>query len=153
MDLMRHSGDDPALPAILNLICSSFAYMDGVIDPPSSMHLMTLDGFCATATTAEIWSLGPRLSACIVLSPKPDTLYLGKLCVTSQARGTGLARRLIDHAANRATALKLQSLTLEVRIELTENHAVFGAMGFVETKRTAHPGYTRPTSITFVKRA
>jgi hypothetical protein len=36
-----------------------------------------------------------------------------------------------------------------VRIELTQNHAVFVAMGFLETSRSAHKGFAEPTSITF----
>jgi hypothetical protein len=35
------------------------------------------------------------------------------------------------------------------RVELTETHATFRALGFTETGRTAHPGFDRPTSITF----
>ena len=44
------------------------------------------------------------------------------------------------------------ALELQTRIELTGNHAAFRRMGFVETARTAHPGFDRPTSITFRKR-
>ena len=151
MELTRHLKDDPNLPAILTLIRDSFAYMDGIIDPPSSMHHMTLDSLRADAETREIWSLGPPLSACVVLSPKPNTLYIGKLCVAKHARGTGLAHHLIQHAEHRARALRLPTLTLEVRIELTANHASFKAMGFNEVARTAHQGYPHPTSITFQK--
>jgi hypothetical protein len=42
-------------------------------------------------------------------------------------------------------------LELQTRVELEENHAAFRAMGFAEAGRTAHPGYDRPTSITFRK--
>ena len=48
-----------------------------------------------------------------------------------------------------AVALHLPVLELQTRVELTENHATFRALGFVEVARTAHPGYDRPTSITF----
>ena len=34
----KHSPGDDALSAILTLVQQSFAYMDGRIDPPSSMH-------------------------------------------------------------------------------------------------------------------
>jgi hypothetical protein len=40
---------------------------------------------------------------------------------------------------------------LQTRIELVENHAIFAALGFVETARTAHKGYDRPTTLTFRK--
>ena len=49
----------------------------------------------------------------------------------------------------RAKALGLRGVELQTRIELTANHATFAALGFVETERTAHPGYDRPTTLTF----
>ena len=38
------------------------------------------------------------------------------------------------------------------RIELTENHATFAALGFAKVAETAHPGYKRATSITLRRR-
>ena len=46
---------------------------------------------------------------------------------------------------------KKRFLELQTRIELTENHATFGALGFKKIAETAHPGYSRPTSITMRK--
>ena len=43
---------------------------------------------------------------------------------------------------------RVQDLELQTRIELTENQATFGRMGFVKTAETAHEGFDRPTSIT-----
>ena len=63
--------DDPRLADVLALIRSAFAYMDGVIDPPSSMHDLTLDTLRAQARTGEVWVLP---GACVVLTPQPDTL-------------------------------------------------------------------------------
>lgn len=42
-------------------------------------------------------------------------------------------------------------LELETRIELLENHATFAALGFVRVTESAHPGFSRPTSITMRK--
>jgi hypothetical protein len=47
-----------------------------------------------------------------------------------------------------ARALGRPLLELQTRVELTENHAIFAALGFREVGRTAHPGYDRPTSVT-----
>ncbi len=136
------------LVEILALIREGFAYMEGRIDPPSSMHSLTLEALQDHRRIGEIWSLGPPLSACVFLTPKPDALYIGKLCVAAQARGRGLARHLIGLAENRARTLRLPGLELQTRVELTGNQATFAALGFTETARTAHPGYDRPTSIT-----
>ncbi|MEY1554059.1 GNAT family N-acetyltransferase [Yoonia sp. R2331] len=142
----RISPDDPDLPAMHALIHRCFAGMEGRVDPPSSVHRLTLKALKAQARDAELWALP---DACMILAPKADTLYLGKLAVDAAARGQGRARQLITWAKTRARALQKTSLTLETRIELTENHAIFRALGFRETARTAHPGFDRPTSITF----
>ncbi|OYX45013.1 MAG: hypothetical protein B7Z02_02965 [Rhodobacterales bacterium 32-67-9] len=148
----RLSGDEPMRP-ILNLIRSAFAYMDGVVDPPSSVHRLSEEGIARTAREGEVWVLtdGARPLACVFLSPKADRLYIGKLAVAESHRGQGLARQLLAHAETRARALGLPLLEMQSRVELAGNHAAFEAMGFVRAGETAHEGYDRPTSLTFRK--
>lgn len=140
---------DPALwPAILALLRGAFAYMEGRIDPPSSLRDLTEDALTRQAQTGEIWIIGAPV-ACVFLTPKPDALYVGKLAVAAESRGQGLARRLIDQAEARARAMGLPALELQTRVELVENQTAFRKMGFVEVGRTAHKGFDRPTSITY----
>lgn len=140
---------DPALwPAILALLGKAFAYMDGRIDPPSSLRDLTPEALTRQARTGEVWVIGAPV-ACVFLTPRPGSLYLGKLAVAASHRGQGLARRLVDQAEVRARALRLAALELQTRVELAENQRAFEAMGFVEVRRTAHPGFDRPTSITY----
>lgn len=134
--------------SLLALIRSEFAFMDGRIDPPSSMHRLTEAEIARQAEQGEIWVVGDPPIACIFLTQKPGVLYLGKLAVSSAHRGRGLARCLINLAAHRARALDLRELELQVRVELVENQRAFAALGFAETGRSAHPGYARPTTIT-----
>lgn len=138
---------------VIRLLTGAFAYMDGLIDPPSSLTRMTPESFAAEARDKELWVIpgpdGPV--ACIVLSPAADHLYLGKLAVAAEYRGRSLARQMIALAERRARALGLPRLRLQSRVELSGNHATFAHMGFRETARTAHPGHDRPTSITFEK--
>ncbi len=148
MDAYRLLPGDPRLAEALRLIRDSFAFMDGRVDPPSSMHRLTLEEMERQAASAEIWALGDPVTACVVLTPKPDCLYLGKLAVNGRLRRAGLARRLVDLALARARVLGLPQVELQVRVELIENQAAFARMGFTETGRTAHAGYDRPTSIT-----
>ncbi|MBS0564975.1 MAG: GNAT family N-acetyltransferase [Proteobacteria bacterium] len=153
----RRLTPDSDFAPVLSLVREAFAFMEGRIDPPSSVARLTTASLAASAARGEIWVLedpdapeGPI--ACAVLTPHPDHLYLGKLAVAPAFRGQGLARQLVGHAAGRAKALGLAELRLETRVELTENHAAFRAMGFSETGRSAHAGYDRPTSITFTLR-
>ena len=135
--------------ALLRLIQTEFAAMDGRIDPPSSMHHLTVEAIAEQARTGEIWVMGAPPLACMFLTPKATVLYLGKLAVASQHRGQGLSRALIEKAATRARALGLGAVEVQVRIELMENHALFRAMGFVEIGRSSHAGFDRPTTVIF----
>ncbi|MBL4928312.1 GNAT family N-acetyltransferase [Fuscibacter oryzae] len=136
---------------LLRLIQTEFAYMEDRIDPPSSMHNLTTANLAGQAETAEVWAIGTPAIACMVLTPKVGCLYLGKLAVSATHRGKGLARLMVDLACERAAALGLPAVELQTRVELVENQATFRALGFAETARTAHFGYSRPTSITFRK--
>lgn len=147
-----HRATDPCdWTALLHLIQSAFAGMEGRIDPPSSMHALTPDGIARQAREGEVWVIGAPPIACIFLTPKTGSLYLGKLAVAEGHRHLGLARRLIDLAETRARALGLPLLELQTRVELVENHATFAALGFRQTGASAHPGFDRPTSLTFTR--
>ena len=69
--------------------------------------------------------------------------------MTQTARGQGLARKMVELAIARARVLSLPSVSLQTRMELVENHATFTALGFEMTGTTAHPGFNRPTSLSF----
>lgn len=146
----RMAAEEDFAPA-LALIQSSFAYMDGRIDPPSSAHRLTTGDLARAAQSGEVWVVEDpgQLIACVVLTPKPDHLYLGKLAVDPAFRRQGLAAQLVSRAIKQTRTRALPELRLETRVELAENHATFRAMGFAETARTAHPGFDQPTSLTF----
>ncbi|MDT8327647.1 MAG: GNAT family N-acetyltransferase, partial [Roseovarius sp.] len=144
---MRRYGSNDDFVALHALLTRCFAYMEGRIDPPSSLTRLTVEGLRAMAERQEIWVIEDqeRPVACMILTPRPDTLYLGKLAVDNDRRGIGLARALIDHALHRAALLGRNSVTLQTRVELVENHAAFAALGFHQSAQSAHPGYDRPT--------
>lgn len=148
MTPVRHSADSPWLQDVLDLIQVSFASMDGVVDPPSSIHRLDLAALCRAAVVGEVWSLDTPPRAAVILTPKADVLYLGKLAVAASHRRRGYAAQMVDLAMMRARARGLAAVELESRVELTQVHMAFAALGFVEVGRTAHAGYQRPTSIT-----
>lgn len=137
--------------AILMLIKSEFAYMDGRIDPPSSMKTLTIADIADQAHAGEVWVIGGPPIACVFLTPKADALYIGKLTVAKSHQRQGIAGVLVDLAARRAQDLGLAALELQSRIELIPNHAVFAALGFTVIAQTAHPGFDRVTALTFRK--
>lgn len=144
--------------ALLALLQRAFAFMDGRIDPPSSLTSMDA---AALQTKAQGEHLilahhgaagSARLVGCVFAAARPDCVYLGKLAVDEAWRGRGLARRLVNAAAQFAQAQQRGALELQTRIELRENHLAFEAMGFVKAGESMHPGYSRATSITMRKR-
>jgi GNAT superfamily N-acetyltransferase len=135
---------------LLALVMGSFAYMDGVIDPPSSAHRLTV----ATLNDKVRDEIGliaevdGRFVGCAFLRPEPDFLYVGKLAVSPEAQGAGIGSRFLTEAEAIARELGKPALRLETRIELTGNHRRFGAWGFFRTAEKSHAGYER---ITFVE--
>jgi GNAT superfamily N-acetyltransferase len=149
--LPRRMSPTEDMGPVYALLTVAFASMEGRIDPPSSLNLMGPDDLAIKAARAELWVIdgaeGPL--ACMLLTPRADTLYLGKLAVTQTARGKGLARQMVELAIVRARLLGLPSVSLQTRMELVENHTTFTALGFEMTGTTAHPGFDRPTSLSF----
>ena len=135
--------------ALHALIMEAFAYMDGRIDPPSSAHKLTPENLQekARTETAIIATENDQLLGCVFCKPEPETLYIGKFAISPKAQGQGIGRLLLAAAETQARERALPALRLETRIELTDNHAVFGKWGFVKTAENAHAGYDRPTSI------
>lgn len=139
--------------ALHALIMKAFAYMDGRIDPPSSAHRLTPENLREKASV-EIGIVAiedGQLLGCVFCKAEPETLYIGKFAISPKAQGKGLGRLLLTATENLARELGLGTLRLETRIELTNNHAVFGKWGFVKTAENAHAGYDRPTSIEMKK--
>lgn len=149
MDTIRLGPGFDRYDELLALILAAFAYMDGRIDPPSSAHALTVDSLRQKASEEIAFGVisGGELLGCVFLRPEPNCLYIGKLAVAPASQGTGIGRQLIAIAEETARSLSLPTLRLQTRIELTENHEIFAAWGFVEAGRSAHAGFAGPTSI------
>jgi GNAT superfamily N-acetyltransferase len=136
--------------ALHALLRASFAYMDGRIDPPSSLDAMTEADLRAKAQRERLVVAyeGDKLIGCAFADLRADCVYIGKVAVATHARGRGVARRIIAVAEALARAAGRGVLELQTRVELVENHRTFAALGFTKVAETAHEGYSRPTSIT-----
>ncbi len=140
-----HRRDDEELGEILRLIQDSFAYLHQRVDPPSSMHHLTISEISENCCSGEVWTIGVPIIACMFLKLKDDALYIGKLAVSENERGRGVGKKMIDHAVGRAVVHNKNFLELYTRIELTENHLAFSKLGFKTITEASHPGYVKPT--------
>ena len=137
--------------ALHALISDAFAFMEGRIDPPSSIMAMGPDDLRAKTMAEDFFLVrdAGQPNACLFGQPQGAVYYVGKLAVAPAHRRAGLARALLDHAGDHARKRGHAALELQTRVELVENHATFARLGFQQTDATAHPGYARPTSLTF----
>lgn len=146
---IRKARPDEDWRALRALVAQAFAYMEGRVDPPSSIRRWDEAGFAAAAAEGAAFLAfdGERLTGCVFTRVQDDSLYLEKFAIAARWRGAGLARRLVAAAEDEARRLGLPALTLKTRVELTENHAAFAALGFSVTGKSAHPGCSAPTSL------
>ncbi len=128
------------------LLVAGFSYMEGVIDPPSSLLRLTVRDL---AQQPGRWLILGRdqIIGCALGHPDGDALYLSKIAIAQEARGQGYLHGLMDAAAPLARMMGFTRLRLQTRVELVQNHKAFAAAGFREVRRTAHVGFDRPTSV------
>lgn len=129
----------------------AYAPMETRIDPPSFLTTMTLGDIARKAVDEDLFLAldGARPVACGFGTPKGTHYEIGKVAVAASHRKRGLARALMNAAAARAVALNLHGLQLFARVELTENHTTYRALGFTKHGTFTHEGYARPTALTF----
>lgn len=134
---------------LLGMLHRAFAYMDGRIDPPSSLHRLTVEGLREKAHVENLVLAvqSGTIVGCMFCRTEGDLLYIGKVAVDDGQQGRGIGRRLIDHAFLMARRDWLKGLELQTRIELTQNHRFFRKAGFERVGEDSHEGFDRPTSI------
>lgn len=151
MTKIQIRGDDFAdWRGLEDLLQDAFAYMDGRIDPPSSLHRMTADSLRQKAEEETLLLAfdEDRLIGCCFLADQGEIMYLGKLAVSTAMKSHGIGASLMTCALDICRAQGKQRVELQSRVELTEVHAFFRRFGFQQVSTTSHAGYDRPTSIT-----
>lgn len=135
------------------LLIDAFEYMNGVVDPPSSMLKLNQNMLREKAQqeTLLIARHHSELVGCIFLQPRSDTCYAGKFAVKSAYRQHGIGSALLKASQQWARNHGYVRIDLETRVELVDNHRYFENQGFTKTAENAHAGFNRPTSFVFSK--
>jgi len=149
--------------SVLELIQSAFAEQRGIIDPPSSAETQTLAGLLkdlevASALIAEDFTgdstegFEPaKIVGCMILTPKDDSLYIGKLSVLPKRRKEGIAFKLMQYAEDFARQKGFKTLSLAVRLVLKEQQSYYKRLGFETVSLGTHEGYPEPTYMNMEK--
>ena len=140
--------------AVAATIAAAFEQYRGKLEPESGAFGETADGIAdelAHTCGAILAERNGRILGCVMVQLMDDDLYFGRLAVVPEARGQGIARRLVEAVEDEARRRELAGVRLGVRIVLTENQKLFTSLGYVEVSREAHEGFDHPTSINMRK--
>ncbi|MCA0246497.1 MAG: GNAT family N-acetyltransferase [Proteobacteria bacterium] len=135
-------------------IAAAFAQYRGKLVPESGAFAETAEAIAAElagGAGAIVAERNGEMVSCVMIHEMEGDLYFGRLAVLPAARGTGLARRLIDAVEAEARRRGLSGVRLGVRVVLTDNQRLFRSLGYREISREAHAGFDYPTSINMRK--
>jgi ribosomal protein S18 acetylase RimI-like enzyme len=139
--------------AIAALLHEAFAPYDGWLIPRPGA-LSETERSIAEALgkgAGSVAEAGALLVGSVLWHPEDDGLYLGRLAVKPGWQRRGIARALVESAIAAARAAHLRRVTLNVRILLPDNIALFESLGFTRTEARAHPGMDHPTYYVMVR--
>ena len=154
LDVVLRPATEADAPRLAATIASAFAQYRGKLVPESGAFRETAEGIAAELAKdagAIVAERNGEMLGCVMTKVMEGDLYFGRLAVVPDARGLGLAKRLVAAVEADARARGLAGVRLGVRVVLIDNQRLFQSLGYVETGREAHPGFTYPTSINMRK--
>lgn len=109
--------------------------------PPGPM----LDDYGRRVTDGQAWVLEDEgaLAGVLILEDADGALLLDNVAVSPAAQGRGHGRALIAFAEREARRRGHADLRLYTNVQMTENLALYGRLGFRETGRVTEKGYER----------
>ena len=143
---LRQANETEAL-LLLEITHAAFEEYRGRLDPPSGVHVETVESVLAKlkTATAVIAFVGTEAAGCVFYEPKDNHLYLGRLSVLPQFRKLGIGRALIDYVEAQARNLNIPRVQLGVRIALPHLKAYYEKLAYRIISYETHPGYTQQT--------
>jgi GNAT superfamily N-acetyltransferase len=130
------------LAAVEAIVRSAYApYVPLIGREPEPM----LDDYAASIGQGHVYVLSDEggISGIIVLIPEERPMLLDNVAVRPDAQGRGHGRTLIAFAERRAREWGLRAIRLYTNEAMTENVALYGRLGFVETHRAEERGFRR----------
>ncbi len=103
----RRAADAAAIAAT---IAAAFEQYRGKLEPESGAFRETADGIAAELARecgAILAERNGRILGCVMVQLMDDDLYFGRLAVVPEARGQGIARRLIEAVEDEARRREL----------------------------------------------
>jgi len=139
---------------LLWLMQMAFQEYAGVLDPPSGVHVETIETVRRklTAGGAALALVDEQAVGFAFYEPHGDGLYFGRLSVLPEFRNQGIGAALLHYVEQRARNIGAAGVTLGVRLQLPHLVARYERLGYRITKYMTHAGYTAPTYVFMEKR-
>jgi len=130
-------GDVAAVAAIAR---SAYAlYVPRIGRAPAPM----VADFAAAQATGQLWVVGGPVAGYVVAYPRGDHWHLENVALAPAAQGRGLGKALIAHVEMLARAAGAVAVELYTNEKMTENQALYPALGYAETGRRSEDGFAR----------
>jgi ribosomal protein S18 acetylase RimI-like enzyme len=116
-------------------------YIERIGKPPGPM----LDDYAERVRAHSAWvaEADGAVAGLIVLLPEGDHLLLDNVTVDPARQGRGIGRAMLDFAEREAVRHGYAELRLYTHETMTENIAMYAALGWDETGRGEQGGYQR----------
>lgn len=104
-----------------------------------------LANFATQIAAGEVWVLSEfaDILGFIVLRAHAGGLHVENVAVDPERHGEGHGRRLLSFAEAEAARRRMTRLDLYTNAKMTENRALYAALGWVETERRREDGFDR----------
>lgn len=130
------------VPAMTRIVAAAYTkYIARIDKPPAPM----LDDYAAHVRSHTAWVIEEHgaVAGLIVLLPMDDHLLLDNVAVDPALHGRGVGRALMSFSEREAARRGYHELRLYTHEAMTENLAMYPALGWQETGRGEQAGYRR----------
>jgi len=130
------------LAAIERIVSDAYrVYIERIGKPPGPM----LDDYSAHLRNHAAWvaEVGDQVAGVLILIDETDHLLLDNVAVDPSHHGRGIGRALLNFAEQEAVRRGYREITLYTHEKMSENLAMYSALGWVETERREQNGYQR----------
>ncbi|MDN3278908.1 GNAT family N-acetyltransferase [Frankia sp. RB7] len=130
------------LPAIERIVSDAYrVYIERIGKPPGPM----LDDYSAHIRNRAAWvaETSDQIAGVLILIEQTDHLLLDNVAVDPSHHGRGIGRELLNFAEQEAGRRGHREITLYTHEKMSENLAMYPALGWVETERREQNGYQR----------
>jgi GNAT superfamily N-acetyltransferase len=117
------------------------AYIPRIGKPPGPM----LDDYSQRIINGQVWVLDHvgGIAGVLVLEETPAGFLLDNIAIAPDQQGKGQGRILLEFAEAQAVHRGWQEIQLYTNALMTENIALYGKIGYVETARVSEKGFDR----------